>query len=377
MNRESLNNFLKAELSLSSLELIVAELPQKTVFRSAIGERKSRKALLVKWVDTEGDFGIGECSCRPDPFYSHEFVDGAIAIVKDYIFPLIQGVTSYGELLTQMNRVRGWNFTRAAVEFAANDLIRRKTGIGLLEATGIKPLNRVPVGISLGLFSSADELISKLDELADSGYQRLKFKITKGYNDAGILSAFYLPGDMNVAFDANGAFDADGFTDLNRFAELGRIIEQPYPPTHLYLHQEYLKNYKDFRMCLDEEVESYGNLVAHSLEMQQLNIKPGRVGGLWTTVQMIDYCNNHGIDAWVGGMFETSIGRSLNLQVASLLPEAKAHDLSPSSRYFKQDLVTNSIEMRDGFIDHASFAHVEIDQAVLKDLTVDYLILKN
>ena len=180
MNQDSLVDFLSTELSLHSLELIVVELPQKAAFRSAIGERKTRRALLIKWVDKDGAIGYGECSCRPDPFYSHEFVDGAITIVKDYVFPLIHSVVSYGELLNQLQRIRGWNFTKAAVEFAANDLIRRKTGSGLLEASGLKPLEHVPVGISLGLFDNAGQLNDKLKELENSGYQRLKFKISNG-----------------------------------------------------------------------------------------------------------------------------------------------------------------------------------------------------
>ena len=300
MNHEALQAFLETKISLHHLELIVVDLPQKAVFRSAIGERKSRTALIIKWLDKEGASGYGECSCRPDPFYSHEFVEGAISVLRNYIQPLIKNSTNYGELLDQLKRVRGWNFTKAAVEFAANDLIRNKSGRGLIEATGIAPLEQVPVGISLGLFENAAGLEAKLSELAGSGYQRLKFKITKGYNNPDILSIFDKLETENVAFDANGAFEADGFDDLSNFAEFNRIIEQPYPPTHLYLHQEYLKKHKDFRLCLDEEVESYGDLVSNSLEMQQLNIKPGRVGGLWNTLQMIDYCTKQGIDAWIG-----------------------------------------------------------------------------
>ena len=375
MDQESLTAYLLTEISLKSLELFVVDLPQKAVFKSAIGERKSRRALIVKWLDNDDVAGFGECSCRPDPFYSHEFVDAAVTVVKDFIFPLISGVHTYGELLKQLNRLRGWNFTRAAIEFAANDCLKRKHGRGIIEATGLAPIEKVPVGISLGLFENAGQLQTKLEELKDSGYQRLKFKITKAYNDPEILSILNQLTDDNVAFDANGAFDEDGFEDLSRFAAMDRLIEQPYPPSQLYLHQEYLKNYPDFRLCLDEEIESYGDLVSHSLAMQQVNIKPGRVGGLWNTLRMIAYCQKHGIDAWIGGMFETGIGRALNLQVAALLPEAKAHDLSPSSRYFQRDLVMEPIEMTDGFITQKSFAAVEVDDQALKDLTIEKLSL--
>lgn len=376
MNRESVNSFLRSKLSLDRIELIVAEVPQKSVFKSAIGERTSRIALIVKWIDRNGAIGYGECSCRPDPFYSHEFVSGATTVIEQFIFPLIQNADSYGDMLNAMHRIRGWNFTKAAIEFAANDVIRKTTGNGILEASGIAALDSVPVGISLGLFESVSDLNAKLDELKYSGYQRLKFKITKGYNDPDLLKAFAELQFPNVAFDANGAFDASGFTDLNRFADLNRIIEQPYPPSSLYLHQEYLKDNKDFQICLDEEVEDFGDLVSHTLEMQQLNIKPGRVGGLRNTLEMIDYCNDHGIDAWIGGMFETSIGRALNLQVASLLPEAKAHDLSPSSRYFECDLVTEPIEMDNGFITRSQFEDITIDEAAIEDLMVEQITLK-
>lgn len=376
MNQESLNNFLKSELSLDRIELLIVEVPQKTIFRSAIGERKARLALIIKWCDSNGTVGYGECSCRPDPFYSHEFVNGATNVIKQFLFPLIRDVESYGDLLLAMHRVRGWNFTKAAIEFAANDVIRNSTGKGILEISGITPIDKVPVGISLGLFDNTEKLLSKLDELKDSGYQRLKFKITKGYNDAELLKAFAEIDHPNVAFDANGAFDASGFDDLSSFAELNRIIEQPYPPSALYLHQEYIENHKDFMICLDEEVESYGNLVSNTLHMRQLNIKPGRVGGLWNTLKMIEYCNKHGIDTWIGGMFETSIGRALNLQVASLLPEAKAHDLSPSSRYFERDLVTRPIAMNNGFIARSEYENISIDEDAIADLLVEKITLK-
>ena len=74
-------------------------------------------------------------------------------------------------------------------------------------------------------------------------------------------------------------------------------------------------------------------------------------------------------------MFETSIGRALNLQVASLLPNARAHDLSPSSRYFKQDLVVEPIEMKDGFVNSKYFQTIEIDEKNINELTVQKITL--
>ena len=90
INQLHSSQFLSTNISLSRLELIVIDVPQKETFVSAIGERTSRKALIVKWVKNNGIIGYGECSCRPDPFYSHEYVDGAVQVIKDFIFPKIK-----------------------------------------------------------------------------------------------------------------------------------------------------------------------------------------------------------------------------------------------------------------------------------------------
>lgn len=378
MNWQSIEQFLQNPVTLQTLEIRIVDVPQKEVFRSSIGDRQSRQAIILRWLDRDGNEGFGECSCRPDPFYSHEFVTGAVQVLSAYIFPLIKTASTYSEVIAQMAKVRGWNFTKAAIEFALNDLVRRKTGIGILESSGLYSLDQVPVGISLGLFDSVNDLRSKLDEVALQQYRRLKFKIAENYNAPGILNEFAAIDHPYIAFDANGAFTPASFDLLNQFAGMGRIIEQPYAPGALYLHQQYLgEGYADFRVCLDEEVESYGHLVSNSLQMQQLNIKPGRVGGLLTTLKMIDFCNEQGIDTWIGGMFETGIGRAQNLQVAALLPNAKAHDLSPSSRYFEDDLLQTPIEMEQGYIPSRYFENPEIDQGTLDRLTTEKITLTN
>ena len=376
MNTTKLNQFLQNALKLSRLEVILVDIPQKESFTSAIGIRKSRRALIVKWIDHSGAIGYGECSCRPDPFYSHEFVDGAEQVIENFIFPLLEKVESYQGLLEQLGKIKGWSFTKAAIESAANDAIRRSTGIGILEAAGFEQIDKVPVGISLGLFENAESLREKVEEISSLDYQRIKFKISSSYNDPTILNELGAIAHNNVSLDANGSFKQGDFELLNDYAALDYIIEQPFPAGELYMMQEYLMKYKQFRVCLDEEVESYGDLVSNHLQFDELNIKPGRVGGLWNTLKMINYCYDHGIKAWIGGMFETGIGRAQNLQFAAMLPDAKAHDLSPSSRYFEVDLIKNPISMDSGFVDKHYFNNIDVDQETLSSLTIREKSLK-
>ena len=122
----SLDALLATEISLKHLTLQVVAVPNKEPFRSAIGERRERRALLVRWTDRDDAWGIGECSCRPDPFYNGEFVEGAISVLRDYIFPHLPGQGTARDVAAVAMKMRGWNFTVAALLDALFDLMRRK-----------------------------------------------------------------------------------------------------------------------------------------------------------------------------------------------------------------------------------------------------------
>ena len=367
---DSITTFLSAPISLLKLELVVIELPQIKPFKSAIGVRNSRKALIVKWHTKEGVVGYGECSCRPDPYYSHEFVEGAIQVIQEFIFPLLKNATTYYKALAVLSKIRGWNFTKAAVEFAMNDAIRRSTGKGILEAWDRPRLDKVPVGISMGLFEEGLSMANSITDAEKEGYARLKFKVNPAYASPSIFQALKESNHPNLSFDANGSFTEDDFDSLEQFAELGHMIEQPFAPGSSYLKNEFEKDHSKLIVCFDEEIESLGQLIDQKENQSELNIKPGRVGGLYATIEMMEYCFQHDIPAWIGGMFETGIGRAQNLQIASFLTDAKAHDQSPSNRYFKKDVLQTPIQMENGFINSDFFINPEVEEEIFDQLTI-------
>jgi O-succinylbenzoate synthase len=363
--------FLQQQASIALIRLRVINVPQKASFTSAIGVRTSRQALIVEIISADGIIGYGECSCRPDPYYSHEFVDGAVMVLKDFIVPQLRPNSTYEHLLQVNSKIRGWHFAKAAIEFAFNDNIRRRTGRGLIEVFNLPSVKQVPVGISLGIFSKVKDLLTKTNEVINEGYRRIKFKISPSYNHPDILNAISSIDFDNISLDANGSFGQQDFDLLSAFAGMGYIIEQPFPPGHQYLEQAYAAGqYAPIKICLDEEIESLGILKSYQGSFDEVNIKPGRVGGLLQTLQMITYSKEKEIDAWIGGMFETGIGRAQNLQIASLLTAAKAHDQSPSDRYFQRDVLKKPIRMKHGFIDEKEFNLVEVDLDALNDMTI-------
>jgi O-succinylbenzoate synthase len=70
-----------------------------------------------------------------------------------------------------------------------------------------------------------------------------------------------------------------------------------------------------------------------------INIKPGRVGGLWSARQIHDLCQARGVPVWCGGMFETGVGRAANLALAALPNFVLPSDISATERYWEEDIV--------------------------------------
>jgi O-succinylbenzoate synthase len=75
-----------------------------------------------------------------------------------------------------------------------------------------------------------------------------------------------------------------------------------------------------------------------------VNIKPPRVGGLQASIDIHNLARDNGIPAWVGGMLESSLGKGVNLELATLENFSYPNDIGPSSRGIKEDLTEPTLE---------------------------------
>ncbi len=377
-NAAHLNAWLDHELDLERLELLELAVPQLETFRAAIGVRNERRALLVRWFAPDGTWGIGECSCRPDPYFNGEFLAGARSVIEQFVFPALPRHGTVRGLVEVLDRLRGWSFTAAAVLDAARDLLRRQGASDPIDLWPHPRAERVPVGISLGIFESAEAAIERVAREAQEGYRRIKLKISPEV-DRDILAQLRTEfPELHLGFDANGSFGEKDIDFVSGLAELEPVaVEQPFAPDRLDLSSELKRRRPGLRLCLDESLTGIG-LVAAARQLQALdevNLKPGRVGGVLRSLEILEYCRGHELPAWIGGMFETGVGRAQNLRIASCLPGADAHDLSPSRRYFAVDVLRQPIEMdSDGKV-AVPEAPVEIDEDIVKRLTVDRRVL--
>src|SRR5699024_5657539 len=183
---------------------------------------------------------------------------------------------------------------------------------------GIK--NQIDVGVSIGIKDTIEDLLHEIRENVEAGYKRIKLKIKPG-KDVDVLKKVReeFP-DIPIMADANSAYTLDDLEHLKQLDNLDlMMIEQPLAYDDIVDHATLQANIKT-PICLDESIHSLEDtrkaIQLGSCEI--INIKIGRVGGLTESKKIHDYCLEHDIDVWCGGMFEAGVGRAHNIALTTL-----------------------------------------------------------
>ncbi len=330
-------------IQIQRITLREIRLALKEPFRISSGVVSERRICLLELKDASGTVGWSECVAGEQPNYSPETIDTAWHAIVNWVAPRVLGkrfVHPEEVYAALQENVRGHEMAKAAVEMGCWDVEARVQQLPLARLLGGTQA-RVPVGISLGIQSSPDELVERAESAARQGYRKIKLKITPGADIDYVRAVREALPDANLMADANNAYTLDDADHLARLDAFGlSMIEQPLEREDLVRHAALQKRLRT-PLCLDESITS----VARAEDMIALesgriiNIKPGRVGGFASSIRIHNLAQQHGIPVWCGGMFESGIGRAHNVALASLPNFTLPGDLSPSARYWERDIV--------------------------------------
>lgn len=344
-------------------------------FTTSMGTEYDEEHIIVR-VDAEGVTGWGECVAEGTPFYSYETVTTAWHILQDFLIPAILGknISGVDEAIKSYEKVRGHRMAKAGLEAALWDVFAKSKNISLSKMMG-GTRDKIDVGVSVGIQSSEEELIKKIEGYLAEGYKRIKIKIAPG-NDIQFVKAVRkeFP-EILFQVDANSAYELkhiDLFKQMDEYNLL--LIEQPLGYDDIYQHSK-LQKQLNTPICLDESIHSLDDTQA-AIELDScrvINIKPGRVGGFTESKLIHDYCETKNIPVWCGGMLESGIGRAGNVALASLSNFKLPGDISASKRYYKQDIVEPEFVVNpDGTMDvpNKPGIGVEVNMKMLEKITV-------
>jgi o-succinylbenzoate synthase len=362
---------------LEKLHMREIRMPLVHFFQTSFGRTYERRIVLVEVVSTDGVSGWGEVTAGENPFYNEEWTDSIWGIVKDYVGPRVLGheFASAAEVGARSAHIRGHYMSRGGVETACWDLEARLQGVPLYQAIGGGARKTIDCGVSIGIQDSVDQLLGKIDTEVNAGYRRIKMKIAPGWDVEVIRAVRKRFPEILLMGDANSAYRLEDWPLLAALDEFNlMMIEQPLAHDEIIDHAELQAKLKT-PICLDECIRS-----AHQAEQairlkagRIINIKLGRVGGFAEAKRVHDVCLKHNIPVWCGGMLESGIGRAHNIALSTLPNFVLPGDVSASKRYWKQEVITEPIEVSaQGQIkvsEKVGFGY-DIDRAFLDSITV-------
>ncbi len=331
-------------LAVQGIVLREIALELKEPFRISSGMVAHRRICLLELEDGDGNRVWSECVAGEAPNYSPETIDTAWHAIREWVAPRVLGrpfddpAAVFGHLEQDF---RGHRMAKAAVEMGMWALAATRAGQSLARLIG-GTRSEIAAGISLGLQESPARLADKARAALEQGYRKIKLKIKPGA-DVGFVSAVReaLGPDAPLMADANNAYTLDDAATLLRLDPLHLImIEQPLAWDDVVQHAE-LQRRLTTPICLDESITGLDQARAMVTlgSGRIINIKPGRVGGLAASRAIHDFCAAHGVPVWCGGMLESGVGRAYNVALASLPNFVLPGDVSPSARYWHQDIV--------------------------------------
>ncbi|MES3033728.1 MAG: o-succinylbenzoate synthase [Gemmatimonadota bacterium] len=342
-------------IEITRITLREIRLPLREPFRISSGTMVHRRIALLELQDASGATAWSECVADDLPNYTAETIDTAWLAITRWIAPRVLGrqFQAPGEVHAVLEQdFRGHWMAKAAVEMGMWGVEATRLGVSLARLIG-GTRRSIPVGISLGIQQSPEALVEKVHAALAEGYRKIKLKIMPGKDVAFVRAVRSAFPDAPLMADANNAYTLDDAGALEAMDDLALMMfEQPLAWEDIVRHAALQKRLRT-PICLDESITS----LDRAQDMVTLgagrliNIKPGRVGGFAESLAIHDYCEANGIPVWCGGMLESGIGRAYNVALASLSNFQKPGDLSPSARYWAQDVVTPEWTMgADGMV---------------------------
>ncbi|MFB3160914.1 o-succinylbenzoate synthase [Neobacillus sp. 179-J 1A1 HS] len=339
-------------MRIAQIKLKVISMTLKSPFHTHLGTVSEREGIIVEVIDLDGISGYGEGVAFSTPWYTEETVSTSLHIMSDVLIPLLKKrpIKHPKDAAILFQSVRRNHMAKAGLEMAIWDLYAKRNSLSLSRAIG-----GTRGEIASGVVVAADSLTNSLKQIEKylgEGYQRFKIKINPS-QDYSVLEAIrgYYP-ELPLMADANSAYtlnDLDKLKALDDFNLL--MIEQPLASDDIIEHS-LLQKKINTPICLDESIVSF-NDAKNAIELGSckiINIKAGRVGGLYEAKRIHDYCLEKGIEVWCGGMIEFGISRAHNIALASLPGFTIPGDISASNRFWEEDIIMPEVCVRNGYV---------------------------
>ena len=376
--------------TIRSVETVLVQLPTRREHKWTGLTETIGRYLLTRITDSDGRVGWGEAPALKDwggefGRYFGESTLIARTLIENYLGPAIVGVElgDFVELHARMDAVvKGYPYSKAALDFAAYDLAGRWLNVPVHTLLGGKARSRILVTHSIGLIP-IEEARQEVAKVAAEGIKTIKIKIgVDPKRDIEMVRTIReTVGDgVELCVDANEGYRTAGEAIMTvRAMEQYRLkyVEQPVMG---------IERIAEVARAIDPPVmadESAWNAhdviqISEARAAEIVSIYTTKPGGLYKAMEVAAVCRAAGIVCNVNGSVETGVGNLANIHLAAAAPAATLSCVVPVSTpaewqtgqvggiYYRDDLIAAPMRLVDGAIEVPTGAGMGIDVDLAK-----------
>jgi o-succinylbenzoate synthase len=291
-------------------------------FKVSYGEHTSSEHVIVRLVDSSGKVGYGDAT--PLWFFTGEVCEAVEVLLDKVVKNNILGIDVFDKqsIATIIGSIPGNYSLKSCVEMAVYDLRAKLLNVPLHKLLGGKIREKVKVSSGIGIMQK-EKTVEAATSLVEKGIRSFKIKVAgKTDFEADRIKAVRdaVGKDIAIRIDANAAYTAKRAIDLGKKVSSCEIeyFEQPVKGDDIDGLREVKKSI-DFDIMADESLFSLKDAVRlyEKRAVDIFGIKFAKCGGITEARRTIEFASSVDIPCVMISAFETWIGISANLHLAS------------------------------------------------------------
>ena len=333
--------------TLERIEVFEGKVELATPVGAAHGVHRILPKLFVRVCGSEGE-GWGEVAAIDDPVGSDPSLDEVRRHLNEVWVPRVlhaSTMRAHGAVESHAISMLGGSsvldqVTSAALEMAVLDAELRAAALPLRAWLGVEA-SGVPYGAVVGMSATRDvsEMASRAERLVQEGASRLRIKVQAGFAVEPLRAIRERLPEVVLQADANGSFEIGDLEELSSLDAFNLVcLEQPLSGRD-FAEVARVASLLSTPVCLDESIISRRS-ATDALRYgaaSVLCLKPARIGGLRPTMAVLETMVRAQGSCFLGGMFETGLGRAFLGALASRPEVGLISDVAAPSTYLVHD----------------------------------------
>jgi len=291
-------------------------------FEVSYGRQELSEHIILRLVDSSGKIGYGDAT--PLWFFTGEVCEAVEVLLEKVIKNKLIGIDVFDQQsIDHLLKSIPANYSlKSCVEMAVYDLRAKILNCPVYKLLGGKIREKVRVSSGIGIMPK-EKTVKAANSLLNKGIRSFKIKVAgKVETEAERIKAVRdaLGKDVTIRIDANAAYTARQAIDLARKVSSCDLeyFEQPVKGNDVDGLTE-VRNKIDFDVMADESLFSVRDAIKlyEKRAVDIFGVKFAKCGGIREAKKIIDFASSVDIPCVVISAFETWIGISANLHLAS------------------------------------------------------------